>query len=297
MFSREPIILGFPPFTFSFFPRRYVAGVEDGEMTIKEVTARVRKSRYVYGEGAPDRRIVEDEPTRRSLTKLNDLNRRDPRVRALSRVVADDVALNDKFVLRFRKEVLGDQLLSQKGAAQWVSRHGKRQMKSGPPKIRVYGTGTTSLRRLDALSRHLADVYAWTMAEAECFVLTGKPPLVRPLWVTVASRRVPALSRLVLTIDPMIPPTEVAAFYQRVRRMFHSGRTRRLSEKHAQLAAFVLDRPPAERWAVTMSRWNGTRPKKYDYVSNFRRDCGRAIKRLVGDPVSATRRHSSRRSR
>ena len=274
---------------------RYVAGVEDGGMTVAEVASRVRKCRRVYGEASHDRRIVDYKHTRHSLARFDELYAKDPRVRALSQAVAHYVAGNDEMVRRFWKEVLGDQLLSEKRAAQWIIRQSNRKVKPGRPNIRIYGTGTASLRRLDALCRDLADVYAWTEVEAERFVLTGSVPLVRPLWVQTACRSVPALSRLVLTVDPMVPPPEVAAFYRRVRRMFHSRRTRRLSEKHAELAAFVRDRPQTERWAETMGRWNATRQKseRYDHVSNFRRDCGRAIKRLLGHAVLPARRHSS----
>src|SRR5262249_41097344 len=193
----------------------------------------------------------------------------------------------DEVVRRFRKEVLGGRLLDRRQAERWISR---RKVKPGGP---------ADLRRLDTLCRDLADVYAWTSVEAEGFVLTGSVvPLVRPLAVQMAYRIIPALTRLVLTVDPLVPPSEVAAFYRFIRRFVLSRRTRRISAKHAELAAFVALRPRAEQWRETMRRWNATHRQsdQYDHVSNFRRDGGRAKKRLLSPPELAPRRHSPDRS-
>ena len=142
------------------------------------------------------------------------------------------------------------------------------------------------LDRLRVLCNRLADWYGWESGQATLFVLTGGVPLVLVAEAPLRYRRLPALTRLVLTVDPVLTPREVAELYRRARAKTLSKRYRSLSEKHIQLAAFgakAEEKSAHER----MRAWNAEHPQwRYTESSNFSRDCARARKRMLYPPLA-----------
>lgn len=151
----------------------------------------------------------------------------------------------------------------------------------------VRGELTTAegvLERLRRLSERLAARYGWSEAAATSFILSGETPLCAAIRYRVrTSSTVPARTRLVLEIDPALPPPVVAAFYREVRRSLVK-RVRSLSAKHLRLAQFSVESPVGS-WVQRMAAWNRNNPNhRYDVVGLFRRDCERAVERLVRPP-------------
>jgi hypothetical protein len=137
------------------------------------------------------------------------------------------------------------------------------------------------LDRLRRISEALSRFYGWPPAGATLFVLTGRAPQHQAIRTTVRHRTpLQVRSRVVLEIDPMSTPADVADEYRRVRRLHFGTRLRRLSDKHAQLAMFHLahqDLGPSEALAT----WNRTWPPfRYRSLSAFRRDGRDALVRL-----------------
>ena len=139
-----------------------------------------------------------------------------------------------------------------------------------------------TLEALRQLSERLAKEYAWTAADATLFVLTNTAPEIRPLTSTSQSRQLPALSRIVLTIDPALSPQEVAEHYRQIRQEIMPARHRDLSEKHLQLAAFSGTHPRLGTWQQKMVKWNSDHPDwTYKEASNFAHDCLQARRRVL----------------
>jgi len=139
-----------------------------------------------------------------------------------------------------------------------------------------------TLEALRQLSERLAKEYAWTAADATLFVLTNHPPEIRPLTSTSQPKQLPALSRIVLTIDPALSPQEVAEHYRQLRQEIMPARHRDLSEKHLQLAAFSGTHPRLGTWQQKMVEWNSNHPDwKYKEASNFAHDCLQARRRVL----------------
>lgn len=198
-------------------------------------------------------------------------------------MIVADHARRDEGVQQFRSDVLRGRLLTVSEAEKWIRRNRRG---SGTTRIRRFGAGSGALTQLEELASYLAGAYGWLYTAAERFVLTGDPPLVFAVGVEFATRpRFPVLSRMVLTIDPAVPPRELAQMYSRLRGIYSPHRKRRLGVKHARLAEFGFAKPTDEPWKETLARWNFGWPKdRYTQMSNFRRDCRRAERRLLGLP-------------
>ncbi|MEE8542511.1 MAG: hypothetical protein V3S94_01485 [Gammaproteobacteria bacterium] len=133
----------------------------------------------------------------------------------------------------------------------------------------------------------MADFYGWDEAQATVFVLTGITPLTHAIRASVATCS-PLLvrSRIKMSIDLSTTPREVADYYRRVRHETF-GRIRRLGEKHARLAAFVVRLPKQMNHTEQMKAWNDQclawrNPKwKFSHTSRFRVEAQRALDRLV----------------
>jgi hypothetical protein len=264
--------------------RRYISEIESREGSLEEAAeeaaTEIRDGRRAFGGhgGNYGRSSIRSELQRTQRTALTD----DPRVRALSQAVAH-FAQQDDQLQHFRRTILRGQLLSAADADRWIRRQSGTQRHSKAA-VRLYGTGTRALSRLEMLARDLSDVYAWAEPDAERFVLTGRVPPVFPIRVTTENRRLSVLDRIVLSVDPMVPPNQLAALYRGVRRIFHSGRARRITAKHAQLGVVALLKPTKQSWAETLKRWNAScqTSERYSLCSNFTRDCLRAKERLLG---------------
>ena len=145
------------------------------------------------------------------------------------------------------------------------------------------------LQRLYRLSVELSTFYGWSEDAATVFVLADVIPWIAPVRVTTTAEPIRfghALEwtrRIVLELDPSTPPAEVADLYQNARVKAGYSRRRRLSNKHAELAAFRIMRSQ-ETWSDTLAAWNEKFPKwsyRAGQESNFRRDTRRAQARIL----------------
>ena len=142
------------------------------------------------------------------------------------------------------------------------------------------------LDRLRRISEHLAGSFGWQESQAMLFVLTGTMPVVSHARCSLRLiLNLPVATRVRLTVDPILSPTQVANLYRQARQeVFQGERHRNLEEKHLHIAMFAADRPEGETLAASMKRWNKQFPKwKYEsrQVTNFGRDLGRDPRRLL----------------
>ena len=261
-----------------------------------QLITRTRRT-YVPESSPEDRR--HDETPRGEMRALR--QRRVTHEEALSVCVADH-ARDNKDVVAFRDQVLAGRLLPPHGVRRWLEHQRRAQgtpaavLRSGDARYhvdllayRVPETGDavhiavrqgSVLDRLRLLGEALADAYTWESGDATLYLLTGEVPRVRPIRGEVRRKwPVTARSRIVLTVDPMCTPREVASEYRRWRRL-HFGRLRRLTPKHAALAVFSL-RHQHLAYIDQMHQWNkGHRRSRYRKVSTFARDCETALHRL-----------------
>jgi hypothetical protein len=143
------------------------------------------------------------------------------------------------------------------------------------------------LDRLRYTASQLEAFYGWDQAQATTFVPTGVTPLAHAIRAKVSiSSPLLVRSTITMTISQSSTPSEVADYYRRVRRESF-GRIRRLSERHARLAAFAAQLPSDSSPADQMRRWNAQRVTwkkrkwQFRYSSRFATEAQRAIDRLV----------------
>lgn len=148
-----------------------------------------------------------------------------------------------------------------------------------------------TLDRLRGVSTSLAARFQWNEAQATLFVLTGEVPLVSRVRarMTFSGAAPTSTARVVLEVDPTVPPTEVAKAYGRIRQRWLGARHRPLSGKHLRLATFYAPRPDGEPWKTSLSAWNddAAPDERYElrHVANFARDCRKALDRLLDPPL------------
>lgn len=144
------------------------------------------------------------------------------------------------------------------------------------------------LAQLRFLSEDLAKRYHWNKAQATVFVLTGQVPVIPSFrW---SGNQYPTPRRITLDIDLILSPKELAKRYAEIRQQMGQDkkRHRELSRKHMYLAFFIIQGAESEPWAKRLRAWNAKYPKwKYGQESNFRRDAGRAIQRIL-TPVATS---------
>jgi hypothetical protein len=138
------------------------------------------------------------------------------------------------------------------------------------------------LEPLRRLSIRLTHEYGWDEAEATVFVLTGKTPVHSPITDTFQFRNLPAIPRVVLTIEVLASAAEVAKYYEQVRRDIIGSQTwhRDTLKKQIRLARFAATRPNNETWETRMAAWNQD-PQHARWpirqTSNFQRDYNRSL--------------------
>jgi hypothetical protein len=236
-----------------------------------------------------------------------------PREVALAKVMAIRAAQEDG-VRSFRHEILADRLLAAgmyRGAVyadEWIEQQWQQEMatldshdtEGDPLPILVFahwppdGKGVSKLRvapggvldRLRQVAEHLATTYHWELAVAAVFVLVPIVPVIKTLTVQVNPRQdIPALTRVTMTIDPALTPTEVADAYRKVRRQVVAKFPREIDEQFLWLAVFVTGRPAGETYSDQMAVWNEWFPQwAYGDVQKFGRDYRRALQRLLQSP-------------
>ena len=211
-------------------------------------------------------------------------------------------------VAAFRRKVLKNQLVPLDDVGSWIREMARRQPAAKRPKTRLpllaYGvpslphachevaTPGGTLDQLRKISERLADFFGWGRDQATVFVLTGTTPTLHTIWTSARlADPLEARSRIILTIDPKVTPRELADHYRATRRaLFNGRRLRRLSEKHARLAAFNAQQPEDSTVEANREQWNAQcrawkhpdwRYRAAD-VNRFKRDCQQALERLVG---------------
>lgn len=148
-----------------------------------------------------------------------------------------------------------------------------------------------TLRVVFDLSKALVNRFRWQEAQATMFLLTDITPLVAtesvqfngpPFTNLPWGRRLPlgCLTRITLTIDPMVTPRELSRTYAKLRADLLIRKSKVQSEKHLQLAVFAIDHPALDKealgeWARRFAKW------KYRRVSLFARDARMARDRLL----------------
>lgn len=153
----------------------------------------------------------------------------------------------------------------------------------------------TVLDELYWLAGGLSATAAWTEAQAVVFVLANQTPLIRQFTSQIAeSVELPALTRITLHLDPRISQRELARHFQWVRHDLVHARHRDISAKHLTLALFSTTtegRTGSLRDRV--DRWNAQHPDwAYQHTTNFSRDTGVALRRLLGTNYDAIPSHT-----
>ena len=246
---------------------------------------------------------------------------------AVSRLVAVE-ARKTQMVAEFRRRVLNGKTLPPNQMEQWLEVLSKRQQAKPWVKVYAsaeeieqgvvllgkatqvdYGydtlefvvPGSAEVRRILVsskgivgwlfwLSDQLAKRYLWRKCHATTFVLTDiPPPIEEPDYEVDSSRAVPALTRVIMRLDPAMSPREVAGLYRQVQLRYFGRRHRSLSPKHVELAKFWSSLQEGAPWKEVMQQWNELHPRwAYKREQNFGRDCVQARRRLLGqNPVRA----------
>jgi transposase-like protein len=146
------------------------------------------------------------------------------------------------------------------------------------------------------LSDQLSQRYLWRRSDATAFVLTDvAPPIGESDYDVDSSRAVPALTRVIMRLDPAMSPREVAGMYRQIRLSYFGSRHRSMSQKHIELAKFWSSVQDDTPWREVMQQWNKLHPRwAYKREQNFERDCVQARKRLLGqNPVLSAARSNA----
>lgn len=146
--------------------------------------------------------------------------------------------------------------------------------------------GESDTNWLRLVAKNWAGDVGCTNGMAALWVISGVMPAVEMVTAVFhpAARTKAFGERIELAVDPATPPEEVMIAYKKARAGVVGGRVRTPTPKHLRLAVFSDQRPTGEKWVETMQRWNEANPAwRYEDVSNFWRDCDRAIKRFLRD--------------
>ena len=247
------------------------------------------------------------------------------RAEAVAHLVAVEAA-KDGSVIEFRERVLRGKLLAADQLDRWLNLLARRQevkpwvkIYASPEEIEMavaplgtsnivthgYDTleyvvpGSDQVQRilvsskgilgwLRWLSIWLSARFLWEKGHAVTFVLTGvPPPITESEYKVEGGRAVPALTRVVLRIDPTMSPREVANLYRDIRFRHFGRRHRSMTAKHMELAKFWSSAEENAAWKDLKQRWNKLHPKwAYKREQNLARDCAQARRRLLGEGLA-----------
>jgi hypothetical protein len=293
----------------------HVSEVESGIGDVATLVAAVRELRQAFRRASAPVMLEKPETLHRQA--------RPDHATALSVLLAK-LADQDFEVQRYRDDVLEGRLLSPDEVEGWIRRALDSGLKGrtfgrdmftapavapadaedtndsvleygvpGDPEKRmvvVFGP-FHPLNRLTRVSDTLARRFNWFRAQATLFILTGLPPSVRSLTIAYEPNadQSSATTRIILTVDPTLPPSEVSDQYKRARQRILPGRYRRLGSKHIALALFAATRPESEQLADRLRVWNTEHPEwAYGLAGkrNFARDCSIAQRRILNPPIT-----------
>ena len=153
---------------------------------------------------------------------------------------------------------------------------------------RIRGDG--ALAALAAVVNNLrAHFDGWVEEDAVAFVLAGVVPPLDKLRATTRHGQYRNASRINLDCDPRVAPSEVAAFYERLRGRWVTGRDRVMADKGLELAVFTeCHWRPDSHWADLRELWNAAHPAGDALhseipLNQFATECRVAWERLTGE--------------
>jgi sulfotransferase family protein len=217
----------------------------------------------------------------------------DERHHAVSFLLAREAA-QDARVAAFRGEVLEGRLLSVDEVEDWVSEratshggngrrpHTLEYLGSHGVPLRQPTTEGNALERLRKLGGALVERYGWEPYQATTFVLTDLTPLIEPIRSHISGGRPKhPPTKLVLEVDPSVPPADVMKHYTALRRQLFTGRVPRIEDRRLRLAVFVASRPELS-WEELLASWNDQNANwAYEDLADFKRDARLTRQRLV----------------
>ena len=160
----------------------------------------------------------------------------------------------------------------------------------------LHGSVVSELLRV---SDYLSTRFPWRPLEMDVFqilkfILTGKPPWVEPIRVSLPQGYTNVYETVNISVWPWVPVEEVASLYDRARKELDPTPT--TSPRRLALFMFVMrdpkvklpsegDKPTVVSWRELQRLWNEQHPSgdKWNYsdVRNFRRDFNRAFDQIV----------------
>jgi hypothetical protein len=157
-----------------------------------------------------------------------------------------------------------------------------------PQIMRIRGDGP--LAALTAVVNNLRGHFdGWLGEDAVAFILAGVVPPLDKLRATTRHGHYRNASRITLDCDPRVAPSEVAAFYERLRRRWVTGRDRVMADKSLALAVFTEGHwRPDSHWADLQELWNAAHPAGDSLhselsVNQFATECRVSWERLTGE--------------
>jgi len=142
----------------------------------------------------------------------------------------------------------------------------------------------SGLGHLYYVASELSQRFRWSAAWATTFVLTDVAPPITTVAATFELSGIPALERIVLHLDPRVPPRAVERGYRAARAQFRAGTNKAMSPEHLDLAVFLAryylqrERPP---WSAMQAEWSRLHPESR-IQANFIRDAVGAWRRVTG---------------
>jgi hypothetical protein len=140
---------------------------------------------------------------------------------------------------------------------------------------------------LRVLSEWLAGRYPWTVPGAAWFVLTGDPPALDPLGVSVhlSQQLDHTYARVTLSVEPWMPEGAVARAYRELKRDMMPRKSHATGTKTMEILAFVADRMRRGRqpnWQNLALEWDRSHPDDQfgDRARHFHTYWKRALKSL-----------------
>ena len=152
----------------------------------------------------------------------------------------------------------------------------------------VYTGQSKTLEELRGLAASLTAWIPCREEDAVDFILTDEPPALSKAGMEAGVSKLPALTRLKLTVDPRIPPKDLASFYELGRSEIVRGRDKEMSEKSLALALLVAELVGTEfKWRELRDEWNAAHPSwaypGHDVPARqFARDARQAYGRVTG---------------
>jgi len=144
------------------------------------------------------------------------------------------------------------------------------------------------LGELKRVASRLKDRYGWSEPHGVAFVLTGAVPrhLRARIETSFPAPWHRARQSITLEVPLTTSPATVERLYReaRAKQLAEDPRPRRLGERHARLATFAFRHREGFTWNEVRKRWHDAHPDdQKQELSNFRRDCHAAFKRVTGE--------------